>query len=725
MRPPSEIPAVPSRGRRFLPAIALVAVALGLRWLYLHELARSDLGSVLLGDGIAYDAWARRIAAGDWRGHEVFYQAPLYPYFLGLLYSLFGPDPWVARIAQTLLGAAGCLLAARAGERLFGRRAGWIAGGVLAVYAPAIFFDGEIQKASLSLFLATLLLRLIVELQVAPRAERGGEARSGPSPVLALAAGAVTGLFALNRENALLLLPVLALWLAFAGRAAARRRLAAAALLLAGAFAVLLPVALRNRALGGELLPTTSQLGPNFYIGNHAGADGRYHPLRPGRGSARFERADATAIAVAAAGRALSPAEVSRFWLDRALGFVRAEPGRWLRLLGRKLWLTWNAREIVDTTSLEAAADSSRLLAALSPWANFGLLCPLAAAGFWIERRRWRALAILWIVLAAWTAAVAAFFVFARYRLPLVPILALFAGAGAAGGRAALRGRNWRGLAPAAALALAVALLVNWPADARDPRAVTYASLGSALVDAGRTEAGLGWLERAVELSPDFAEAHLSLAMSRLAAGDLDRAEAGLRRVLDLDPGSAEAWNDLGVIAARRDRAAEAESDFARAVTADGDSPKARFNLGRALAARGEVAAARAQFERLVELSPGDAEAHHQLAGLLAFGGDFAGARTHYERELELTPGRADAEFKLALALDRLGEGALAAARLRAALATTPAYSDRLLAEAERAAAAGRAGDAVRLARLLLAAAPGHSGALALLARLEPRGTAR
>lgn len=128
MRPPSEIPAVPSRGRRFLPAIALVAVALGLRWLYLHELARSDLGSVLLGDGIAYDAWARRIAAGDWRGHEVFYQAPLYPYFLGLLYSLFGPDPWVARIAQTLLGAAGCLLAARAGERLFGRRAGWIAG---------------------------------------------------------------------------------------------------------------------------------------------------------------------------------------------------------------------------------------------------------------------------------------------------------------------------------------------------------------------------------------------------------------------------------------------------------------------------------------------------------------------------------------------------------------------------------------------------------------------
>ena len=43
---------------------------------------------------------------------------------------------------------------------------------------------------------------------------------------------------------------------------------------------VLAPVALRNRAAGGELVLTTSQAGANFYIGNHPGADGRYQPLR-------------------------------------------------------------------------------------------------------------------------------------------------------------------------------------------------------------------------------------------------------------------------------------------------------------------------------------------------------------------------------------------------------------------------------------------------------------
>ena len=57
------------------------------------------------------------------------------------------------------------------------------------------------------------------------------------------------------------------------------------------------PVALRNGAVGGEYLLTTSQGGSNFYIGNNEHANGMYAPLRFGRGDARFERDDAAAIA--------------------------------------------------------------------------------------------------------------------------------------------------------------------------------------------------------------------------------------------------------------------------------------------------------------------------------------------------------------------------------------------------------------------------------------------
>ena len=54
---------------------------------------------------------------------------------------------------------------------------------------------------------------------------------------------------------------------------------------------------LRNRVVAGEFHLTTSQLGPNFYIGNHPGADGSYRPLSFGRGDALREREDATRLA--------------------------------------------------------------------------------------------------------------------------------------------------------------------------------------------------------------------------------------------------------------------------------------------------------------------------------------------------------------------------------------------------------------------------------------------
>ncbi|KAB2958966.1 MAG: hypothetical protein F9K18_11805, partial [Thermoanaerobaculia bacterium] len=141
----------PGFARRALPAALLFAVALAVRLLYLHQLSGTPLGTWLLGDAAAYDAWARRIAAGDWWGDEVFYQAPLYPYFLGALYALLGPGAGVARVAQCVLGAAGCVLVAAAGVRFFGRAAGAASGALLAFYAPAIFYDGEIQKDTLSL----------------------------------------------------------------------------------------------------------------------------------------------------------------------------------------------------------------------------------------------------------------------------------------------------------------------------------------------------------------------------------------------------------------------------------------------------------------------------------------------------------------------------------------------------------------------------------------------
>ena len=64
----------------------------------------SPFFTVLMGDSRSYDEWARRIAGGEWIGREVFYQAPLYPYFLGVLYAIAGHHLLLVRIVQAILG---------------------------------------------------------------------------------------------------------------------------------------------------------------------------------------------------------------------------------------------------------------------------------------------------------------------------------------------------------------------------------------------------------------------------------------------------------------------------------------------------------------------------------------------------------------------------------------------------------------------------------------------
>lgn len=699
----------PRRSRSLRPAALLFLVALALRLIYLAELSASPLGEHLLGDGIAYDAWARRIVAGDWMGNQVFYQSPFYPYLLSLVYALPGADILSVRVLQAILGAASCVLIALAGMRFFGRREGLAAGYILAAYSPALFFDGEIQKASLDLLFSAILLVLIAALRERPAAGR------------VLAAGVISGLFALNRENALLLIPLLAIWLLLLRGLSKRRRAVITSILMAGVCATLLPVALRNRAVGGEFLLTTSQLGPNFYIGNHRGASGRYQPLRAGRGSAQYEREDATALAEAATGTPLTPADVSRYWMSRALEFVRDEPAQWVALLARKWFLVWNRREIVDTTSIETAADFSRLLSALDRILHFGVLCPMAAAGIWLTRRHWRQLTILYLLLAGWAVSVTAFYVLARYRYPLVPLLAPFAGVALVEIVAAIRRREWRMISPSLGVALLMAVFVNWPLGDRDPRATTYATLGNAMAGAGQVEEGARMLERAVTLSPQFAEAHLSLGHLRFQSGALEPAESSYRVTLALDPTSAPAWNNLGAIAVRRGQNADAINLFRRAMAADAQYAPAVRNLARTTFESGDLNAAFALYEKLVILDDGDAEGHHQLANLYAYRGDLAAARSHYDRALALDPARADAHFKLAVILDRLGAPTESERHMATALQLQPGYAQRALRLAAAAEKQGRRADSARLYRQILAAMPGNAEALRGLALSESK----
>jgi tetratricopeptide (TPR) repeat protein len=594
--------------RGWLAFGGIVALAFAVRLAYLLEAQALPLFHVSISDARAYWDWSDRIVGGDWLGDSVFYQAPLYPYFLALVKLVVGPDLWRVRLIQIGLGSLACGVLLLAGERFVSRRAGIAAGLLLALYPPAIFLDGLIQKATLSLLWMALLLQALA------RAQQG--AASGRLAVC----GGLLGLLMLTREETLLLAPVLALWTLLGGRAAPlAQRARGLAAFLAGLALVLAPVVLRNAAIGGELVLTTAQAGPNFYIGNGPQAKGIYIPLLPGRGDPAYEREDAVALAEAARGRRLTPQEVSGYWFETTFQHIQTHPAQWLRLLLRKLRLLLNWYEIPDAEDQYFYERESWVLRALGRLLHFGVLLPLAAAGALLERARRRQLTVLYLVLATTAAGLLAFYLMARYRYPLVPGLALLAGAALAAGFERARAGRWRELLPAGAVALALVPICNHTVFARDFQlAQSLHNQGIALTMLKRPAEAVLEFRESLRLHPEMAETWAELGETLRSQRRFDEALAAFEQAARLPP---ESWRPLwqaGVVWLEKREFERARGVLERAAAMPGAGPQAFRALASANQNSGRYREALGAWRKALELDPGHPETSLQLAFLLA-----------------------------------------------------------------------------------------------------------
>lgn len=561
--------------------LVLFTCAFAVRAMYLFEIRQTEFFRILVGDGAAYDQQAVGIQS-DWVGKGTFYQAPLYPYVLAAIYSVYGHDTEAVRWLQIALGSAACVLLALAGRRFVSPRAGLVAGLLLAVYAPAIFFDGLVQKASLDLFLMCFLLFALSKID---------ENEQSRSP--ALGAGLALGALALTRENALVLAPLVVLWMGYRFyKDGFDRRLARPiALFVLGIGLILTPVVARNYWVGREFVLTTAQFGANFYIGNNAQADGKYDPLRWGHGSYPLERQDAFEMAEQDAGRPLTPTEVSSYWSGRAWTWIRSHPIDWLKLMGRKWLLIWNANEIADSDEPKVYEDASAVLTVAEILVVFGTICPLAVAGMvatWPDRRR---LAILYAILLGIAGTASLFVVFARYRFPMVPVLLLFAAAGTVQVVGLARQRKKRELLSYGALiaVAAAALRVNL-GNEENPRATAYYNLAVSLEHSGKEDRAEANYESAINAKPDFVQAHVNLGGLLARRGNFEAAIAEERTALSLRENDAIAHTNLANALFELGHFDEAELHYRSAVRIEPDLAEAKSGLSALSEARKQLA---------------------------------------------------------------------------------------------------------------------------------------
>ncbi|MEZ5332559.1 MAG: glycosyltransferase family 39 protein [Thermoanaerobaculia bacterium] len=577
-----------TRRRTTAVVFSIAALALAVRLAFATAFARTPIGASIFLDSKTYDDLAVALRQGTGAALEPFFVEPLYGYFLAVVYGIFGRGLWPVRVLQALGGALSCALIFDLARRLYGRRAGIVAGLAAALYGPFVFYDAMLLKTSGEVLCATLLLWLLLRATE----EDGGE-------LTWAAVGLQLGLAATLKANFLVLAPVAlaAPWLAAGvGR---RRRIARAAWVAGGIALALAPVLVRNSALAGEPTFLTSGAGMNFYQGNREGTDGGlaippFIGLDPSR-----EQEDSLAEARRRTGEPeLTAAEASRFWLRRSLDWIRSHPVDWLRLMGRKVLLFWNRYEAADDLSFHYTRHAVPLLwlAPIGFWlvAPLGLAGTLAGAGG--GRREWLLRASV-LLLAAGTVL---FHVADRYRLAAVPALIVLAVGFVRRTVLAWTGGRRRAACGLAALAVAALLFVNVPD--LYPGGQDMAPFDR-IMALGYREGGRP--ERAAPYATRAAEAYTREAAAATARGDSYRAEIYLVNALDVRPDDPDSWRLLSRLRFDAGRWAAAGDAAERGLATAPDDPALLVLLGDVRALEHRFEEALALFERALAADPG------------------------------------------------------------------------------------------------------------------------
>ena len=674
--------------------LALVwGAAFALRLLYIFQSQRSPFYDFPLVDAKAYTQAAAAMALGHF-GDQPFWQPPLYPHFLGALYALFEPSFTLPRLVQAALGATLCLLIFRLG-RVFSPAVGYLAAGLAACYGPFIFFEAELLPPALALVLNLLALWALL-WAVEGRSRR------------LLLPGFLFGLAALCVANVLAFVPVAALWLVWVRRG---RLVGVAALLLGTALAVA-PVTLRNYYVSGDWVLISYNAGLNFYIGNNA-QYGETVAIQPGPAWLELTARPRVEAGVT------QPSAQSRFFFAEAWDFIRHQPFAYLKLLLYKLYLFWHGDEIGRNQDLYFAREYAPLLQVLL-WKYgvafpFGLLAPLALVGLGLSYRngllRRPEPLLLALFAGAYMLTVVAFFVSARYRLPVIPILLMFA---AYGGRELYllwRRGAYRDLLVGCGAAFLLAVACNFRVGAMNVEgdAHTHYRLGYVYEKKGLPINAIAAYEKALTLDPDIKWARFNLASLYARSGEYNRAVAGYGEFIRRFPEVTRARLALGNVYLRTGRYAEAIAAYEGLLgTKDADAADLYGRLGYAHAQLGQLKQAAVAYEKLAAAKPDSLQARLQLGELYEQLKRLDAARAEYRQILAADSLHAAARYRLARLLFFADQAEEAKAHLQQVIVRNPDAVDVRFLLATQYIVEHRAAAAMEQVQAILAVQPEH-----------------
>jgi len=223
----------------------------------------------------------------------------------------------------------------------------------------------------------------------------------------------------------------------------------------------------------------------------------------------------------------------------------------------------------------------------------------------------------------------------------------------------------------------------------------------------------IGYYKEAIARDPTYAPAHASLADCYNQLGTVmvstgspgtfrPLAEGSTIKALQIDPEFAEAHATLGYIRHYEWRWADAEREFVRSIDLNPGNPLAHIWYANMLLSQCRFPEALREVELARDLDPFSLVVNTNVGWTLAYAGRHGEAVAQYHRVLDLDPGYVQAHMRLAGALESLGRTAEAIGEHEEVVRLTGGDVIGLAGLAEAYARAGRLPQARALLRQLL-----------------------
>jgi Flp pilus assembly protein TadD len=294
-----------------------------------------------------------------------------------------------------------------------------------------------------------------------------------------------------------------------------------------------------------------------------------------------------------------------------------------------KAWLVFHSYEIPDNYSFPCIRTFFAPTLWI-PFLSFGLLLgPALVAAFLSVRTDPRA-AFPAIFGGMYALTVVVFFVFDRYRVPLIPLLALFGARFVTLTVDWLRQRRERALLASAAtiVAISIATFIPTPVsrliDRHQARCLHLA--GMSLVDERQFALAIPLLATSAALAPLENESFYNLGVAYQGAEQLPQAREAYERALTIERGHAQANYNLALILLRQGDSARALPLLRQAREGGLHTAGVMGALGQVFASQTNFASAVSAYEEALALDPSDARIRRGLVECLALSGQCARA---------------------------------------------------------------------------------------------------